>query len=121
MYIRYDKTGAIQEVHNEDAIRSLMCDSRYTLADTREALTPACETAEPAAETPAGEPVGTAEETPAAPADTTPETTQKAPAKKKPDYSVMTVKELREAAKAAGIVGYRAMDKVTLAAVLEMH
>jgi len=121
MYLKNLANGYIQELHNPDVIKTLMGDKRYLLADTREALT---------GEEPAGAPVieEVQEEEdeladimprPTEPTEPTEQETQEVTAG--PDYKSMTLKQLRDAAKKAGITGYSNMDKTTLAAVLEMH
>lgn len=121
MYLKNKANGMIQEINNQDALRTLAGDERYILADTIEELTGEAK-AEPA------QPVDDIEEAPevseAPEATEVPEAPEKAeePAEEvKADYSAMTLKELRAAAKKVGVPGYSNMDKVTLAAVLEMR
>jgi len=109
MYLKNRANGMIQEINNQDALRTLAGDERYILADTIEELTGEAK-AEPA------QPVDDIEEAPEAP-----EKAEEPAEEVKADYSAMTLKELRAAAKKAGVPGYSNMDKVTLAAVLEMR
>ena len=109
MYLKNKANGMIQEVNNRDALRTLAGDERYILADTIEELTGEAK-AEPA------QLVDDIEEVPEAP-----EKAEEPAEEVKADYSAMTLKELRAAAKKAGVPGYSNMDKVTLAAVLEMR
>jgi len=109
MYLKNRANGMIQEINNQDALRTLAGDERYILADTIEELTGEAK-AEPA------QPVDDIEEAPEAP-----EKAAEPAEEVKADYSAMTLKELRAAAKKAGVPGYSNMDKVTLAAVLEMR
>lgn len=121
MYLKNKRTGNITEVTNPDVIRTLAGDKRYILADTIEELTGEAK-AEPV------QPVDDIEEAPEAPeaaeateAPEAPEKAEEPVEEAKADYSAMTLKELRAAAKKAGVPGYSNMDKVTLAAVLEMR
>jgi len=118
MYLKNRANGMIQEINNQDALRTLAGDERYILADTIEELIGEAK-AEPV------QPVDDIEEAPEAPAvpetPETPEKAEEAAEEVKADYSAMTLKELRAAAKKAGVAGYSNMDKTTLAAVLEMR
>lgn len=120
MYLKNKANGMIQEVTNQDALRTLAGDERYILADTIEELT-----GEAKAEPVELEDDGAVEEDPAdEPVDQTADEPEKAeePVKAdKADYSAMTLKELRAAAKKAGVPGYTNMDKTTLKAILEMR
>jgi len=114
MYLKNLANGDIQEINNSDVIKTLMGDKRYLLADTLEALTGEnpvrVSIEEEAQEETEDQDIEDIMPRPTEPTD--PE---------KPDYRSMTLKELRAAAKTAGIAGYSNMDKTTLAAVLEMH
>ena len=112
MYLKNKANGMIQEISNQDALRTLAGDERYILADTIEELTGEAK-AEPA------QPVDDIEEGPEAPE--APEKAEEPAEEVKADYSAMTLKELRAAAKKAGVPGYSNMDKTTLAAILEMR
>jgi hypothetical protein len=115
MYLKNKRTGTITEVTNPDVIRTLAVDKRYILADTIEELTgevksePVQPDDEPVEEKPADEP---ADE---------PEKAEEPVKADKVDCSAMTLKELRAAAKKAGVPGYTNMDKTTLKAILEMR
>jgi len=109
MYLKNKANGMIQEVNNRDALRTLAGDERYILADTIEELTGEAK-AEPA------QLVDDIEEAPEAP-----EKAEEPAEEVKADYSAMTLKELRAAAKKAGVPGYTNMDKTTLKAILEMR
>lgn len=112
MYLKNKANGMIQEVTNQDALRTLAGDERYILADTIEELTGEAE-AEPA------QLVDDIEEAPEAPE--APEKAEEPAVETAVDYSAMTLKELRAAAKKAGVPGYTNMDKTTLKAILEMR
>ena len=115
MYLKNKANGMIQEVTNQDALRTLAGDERYILADTIEELTGEAKS-EPV------QPVeDTVEEEPADEPTDEPEKAEEPVKADKVDYSAMTLKELRAAAKKAGVPGYTNMDKTTLKAILEMR
>ena len=107
MFIKNLKTGMIHEILNEDVIALCSKDDNYIVKKTREELD-----ATPIEKEPVEAPVE-ADEPKEPEAPTEPE--------EAPDYSSMTVKELREIAKNKGIQGYKNMNKDTLIAVIEAH
>ena len=116
MYLKNKANGMIQEVTNQDALRTLAGDERYILADTIEELTGE---AKPEPVQPDDD--GAVEEEPADEPVDEPEKAEEPVKADKVDYSAMTLKELRAAAKKAGVPGYTNMDKTTLKAILEMR
>ncbi len=108
MFIKNLKTGMIHEILNEDVIAQCSKDDNYIVKKTREELD-----ATPIEKEPKEVPEEIEEPKEAAEAPTEPEET--------PDYSTLTVKELREIAKDKGIQGYKNMNKDTLIAVIEAH